>query len=142
MTLRALSSDDLVTVSGGAGSCAIAGDSIAKGVGTQMPQCTVDAKVGTPSADIIHRVPTGHLGLMIISAGSNDPMNPRLADNLTAMRKRTGGGVTWIAPVNPRARSVVESVAHSHGDRVVTFTPGPDGIHPHSYAELARAIQR
>jgi hypothetical protein len=141
MTLPSLSLEDLDTVSGGAASCAIAGDSIAKGVGTQMPECSVDAKVGTPSADIIHRVPTGHVGLMIISAGSNDPMNPRLADNLNAMRKRAGGGVTWIAPVNPRARGVVEDVAHSHGDRVVTFTPGPDGIHPRSYPELARAIR-
>ena len=136
-----MSSDLLEHVTGGAASCAIAGDSIAAGVGAQMPQCHTDAKVGTPSADIIHRVPAGHIGLMIISAGSNDPLNPRLGDNLNAMRRRAGGGVTWIAPVNPRARSVVDSVAHAHGDRVVTFTPGPDGVHPRSYPELAHAIQ-
>jgi hypothetical protein len=136
-----LSSVDLERVSGGAAACAIAGDSIAFGLGTQMKQCTTDAKVGTPSADIIHRVPQGFTGLTIISAGSNDPNNPKLFDNLTTMRKRAGGGVTWIAPMNPRARSVVESVAHAHGDRVVSFTPGPDGVHPRSYSELARSVQ-
>jgi hypothetical protein len=136
-----LSAVDLESVAGGAASCAIAGDSIAYGLGTQMKQCTTNAKVGTPSHDIIHRVPQGFTGLTIISAGSNDPMNPHLADNLNAMRRRAGGGVTWIAPVNPRARSVVESVAHAHGDRVVTFTPGHDNVHPQSYAALARAVQ-
>ena len=58
------------------------------------------------------------------------------------MRQRVhGGGVTWIEPVNARARSVVDSVAHSYGDRVVGFTPDKGGIHPRSYSELAHRIQ-
>ena len=140
--MKQLSSDELSSVAGGAGTCAIAGDSIAFGLGQQMKQCQTNAKVGIPSSQIIDRVPTGHFGMVIISAGSNDPDNPRLADNLTTMRRRVGGGVTWIAPMNPRARSVVNSVAQTNGDRVVSFTPGPDGIHPHSYADLARSVQQ
>jgi hypothetical protein len=142
MTISSLSSEELVGVNGGGASCAIAGDSIAAGVAAQMPQCVHNAKVGAPSSNIIHRVPIGHFGLVVLSAGSNDPMNPHLADNLRAMRRRVhGGGVTWIEPVNAHARAVVDKVAHSYGDRVVGFTPGKDGVHPRSYSDLAHRIR-
>lgn len=140
-TLPSVNADGLSRVFGGAGGCAIVGDSIADGLAEKMPHCQRNAKIGIPSGKIIERVPQGYLGLLIISAGSNDPQNPRLADNLNAMRRRAGGGVIWIAPVDSRARSVVNSVAQAHGDRVVTFTPGRDHVHPRSYSEIAQQIQ-
>ena len=140
MTFSSLSDDDLSTVSGGYGNY-VAGDSIALGTAEAL-HWQHDAKVGAPSSDIVHRVPQGHFHTLVLSAGSNDPRNPRLAANLNAMRRRaTGGGVVWIAPDDPHARSVVEQVAHAHGDRVVTFTPGRDHVHPRSYSELAHRIQ-
>ena len=138
-TFSPLSSDELAGVAGGSRNF-VAGDSIAVGVASQL-HWAHDAKVGAPSKDIIHRVPHGHFHFLVLSAGSNDPMNPHLADNLNAMRRRAGGGVLWIAPVNAHARAVVTRVAHEHGDQVVTFTPGHDHIHPRSYAELAHRIQ-
>jgi lactobin A/cerein 7B family class IIb bacteriocin len=139
-TFSSLSTEELESVSGGYGNF-VAGDSIAVGVAGQL-HWQHDAKVGAPSKDIIHRVPQGHFHTLILSAGSNDPRNPHLIDNLNTMRRRaTGGGVVWIAPVEPHARAAVTRVAHEHGDRVVTFTPGHDHVHPRSYAELAHRIE-
>lgn len=136
-----LSADLLAQVSGGF-SGYVAGDSIAVGVAQQL-HWAHNAKVGAPSSNIVGRVPD-HAGynLVVISAGSNDPTNPRLGANLELMRRRAGGGVLWIAPVEPHARAVVNQVARAHGDHVVSFVPGRDGIHPRSYPELAHAIQR
>jgi hypothetical protein len=139
-TLESLAHDELTKVSGGSTGY-VAGDSIALGVAEQL-HWAHNAKVGAPSSDIVHRVPTGSHHFIVISAGSNDPLNRRLGANLEAMRRRAGGGVLWIAPVNAHARAVVEHVAHEHGDHVVTFTPGHDHVHPRSYAELAQRIQR
>jgi hypothetical protein len=139
--MKQLSLEDLACVAGGAGTCAIAGDSIAEGLGHVMKQCTTNAKIGIPSKQIVDRVPTSHYGMVIISAGSNDADNAHLGDNLSTMRRRVGGGsVTWIAPIDPRAHSAVDKVAKAHGDRVVTFTPGHDNVHPRSYEALARTI--
>jgi uncharacterized protein with von Willebrand factor type A (vWA) domain len=140
MAFTKLSTEELSGVSGGYGNF-VAGDSIALGT-AQALHWQHDAKVGAPSSDIIHRVPHGTFHELVLSAGSNDPRNPRLAANLETMRRRaTGGGVVWIAPVEAHARATVEHVAHEHGDRVVTFTPGKDHVHPRSYTELARRIQ-
>jgi len=138
--LSTLSHHELAAVCGGR--CAVIGDSIALGLSSQMPQCAHNAKKGIPSADIIRRVPEGLVQTLLISAGTNDADNPRLGDNLRAIRRRAGGGVIWIAPVDARARGAVETVAKLHGDRVVGFTPAYDNAHPRSYAELARTIGR
>jgi hypothetical protein len=142
-SLELLAIDELTNVNGGAASGFVAGDSIGLGVAQQL-HWAHDAKVGAPSSNIIDRVPVGEAvrHFMVISAGSNDPTNPRLGANLETMRKRAGGSVLWIAPVNPTARATVERVAHEHGDHVVTFTPGKDHVHPRSYAELGRAVTR
>lgn len=137
--MQELTGDQLLDVNGGTGY--VAGDSIALGVAQQL-HWQHNARVGAPSKEIVDKVPRGHYDLLVLSAGSNDPRNPALASNLEAMRKRAGGGVLWIAPVEPHARSVVERVAREHGDHVVTFTPGRDHVHPRSYAELARRIQQ
>ena len=66
--------------------CLIAGDSIAVGVAPYLPRCAVNAKVGITSTAIIRRV--GAANLLIISAGSNDPRNPRLINNLKSIRAK------------------------------------------------------
>ena len=127
--------------------CAIVGDSIAVGTATAgglsarwRPPCIMDAKVGIPSVQVIGRVHDA--SLLVVSAGSNDPDNPKLADNLEAIRAKATGKVLWILPVNYRARIIVEAVAASHGDMVVAFTPGRDHVHPLSYVPILAEIQR
>lgn len=124
--------------------CAVVGDSIALGVGTEMHRCAINAVVGLPSADIIGRVQ--HANTVVISAGSNDAHSPELESNLRAIRERAVNArvmrVIWIAPMDPRAAAAVMRVAHIHGDRVVHFKPRPDNIHPASYPTLADRVTK
>jgi hypothetical protein len=109
--------------------CLIAGDSIAVDIGRHAPQCVTDARIGIGSAAIVARVTPARL--VVISAGSNDPDNPRLAKNLEAMRARAGDArVVWIVPVDPRAAAAVMAVARAHGDRAVPFIAARDHVHP------------
>lgn len=119
-------------------SCLVAGDSIAVGLGSALG-CTTQAKVGIPSGAVIGRVRPGYT-LTVISAGSNDPANPRLATNLRAARARASGRVVWVVPANGAARAV-RAVAAEHGDIAIGFAAGRDHIHPTSYGALARAVR-
>jgi hypothetical protein len=117
--LESLASTELTCIHGGHKGY-VAGDIP---LNLEQLQCLHDAKSGMPGSSIVHRVPMGGYYFVVISAGSGDPM--RLASNLE--RRRAGGGVLRIAPVNARARSVVEP---GDGDHVVTLT------------ELARRMRR
>ena len=119
--------------------CLAAGDSLIVGLAPYLHGCTINAKVGISSAAIIQRV--GNTKLLIVSAGSNDPYNPRLEANLKAIRAKANK-VIWIVPQNRRAAQVALSVARFFGDSVVTFTPSRDGIHPKSYGVLAESVRR
>jgi hypothetical protein len=125
-------------VPAGRATCQIVGDSIAVGLHRVLPGCTWNAKVGIPSGAIIARVAPA--AFLVVSAGSNDSANPRLAANLEAIRSRAAGAVIWVLPAVPRARAVVADVAAAHRDRTVTFLAGRDHVHPRSYADLARAV--
>lgn len=117
--------------------CLIAGDSIAAGI--HYPSCTVNAKIGIPSAAIVSRV--SDADLVVISAGSNDPDNPHLIANLRAMRaKIKHGRALWIVPMHPKAAAAVRLVANESSDGMVTFAPARDGVHPHTYGGILRAI--
>lgn len=119
--------------------CLVAGDSIAVGVGQYAPkECTVNAKIGISSTAIISRVSPAKL--VVISAGSNDPDNPRLEANLEAIRAKSPGEYRWIVPQNPKAAAAVLTVARKHGDRTFTFTPARDHVHPKNERALARTI--
>jgi len=121
--------------------CAIVGDSIALGVGTELHRCVVNATVGLPSADIVGRVQQA--SVIVVSAGSNDARSPDLENNLRAIRARAANAkVIWIAPMDPRAAAAVQRVARLHGDQVVHFTPRPDHIHPRSYPTLADRVSK
>ncbi len=119
--------------------CLIAGDSIAVGVAPYLPRCAVNAKVGITSTAIIRRV--GAANLLIISAGSNDPRNPRLINNLKSIRAKATGRVIWIQPIDPVAAAAVRRVAALHGDHVVTFSPARDHVHPASDKTLATRVR-
>ncbi len=124
--------------------CFIAGDCLATrphGLGGQFSRCGVSARVGASSAAIVPMVPTGPVKWLVISAGSNDPTNPKLGANLEAMRARARADrVIWVVPIHPTAARAVRAVAGGHGDAVVTFEPGRDRVHPRSYRALARGV--
>lgn len=118
-------------------SCALVGDSIAVEAG-QFSGCRLNAKNGIPSEAVIARVDPS-VEINVVSAGSNDPDNPALRANLERIRQRAKHTI-WILPTIPRARAAVQEVAARHGDRVVSYAPCDDGVHPASPAVLARAI--
>jgi hypothetical protein len=119
-------------------SCAIVGDSIAVGAGKYLRSCKLNAKIGIPSGAIIARIdPSADIN--VISAGSNDPDNPALNENLERIRERANRAI-WILPAVPNAREAVRKVAARHGDPIVSFTPSRDQVHPHSENALAQAI--
>jgi hypothetical protein len=120
--------------------CAAIGDSIATGYGPVLG-CEVRAAVGLSSSRIINLAPGQWHKYCVISAGSNDPQNPKLADNLRHIRNQSQCKFwIWVEPVNGRAASIVASVASEHNDYVVSFTPGGDHVHPASYGALAGSI--
>lgn len=121
-------------------SCAIVGDSIAVGLAPHLGFCYVDAKVGIPSAQVIARMDPDVM-VTVVSAGSNDPDNPKLKDNLRLIRARTKNPVLWILPVHPRARAIVREVAAEFKDPTVSFKPSRDNVHPASYGALAQTIR-
>ncbi len=122
-------------------SCFIFGDCLALGLAAVLGGCASDAKVGISSAAVIQKAPAAHYDLVVISTGSNDPMNPRLARNLETIRSKVhAGNVVWVRPVNVTAGRAVEAVAFEHGDSVVSVKPGRDNVHPRSYHVLAAAV--
>jgi hypothetical protein len=127
--------------------CAIVGDSIAVGTAQAeslparyRPPCTMDAKIGIPSAQVVGRVHAADL--LVVSAGSNDPSNPKLEQNLLAIRAKATGKVLWIVPVPARAAAIVKKVAAIHHDGIISFKPGRDGLHPRSYAPIIAEVER
>jgi hypothetical protein len=119
--------------------CLVAGDSIALALSAHIPGCLVDAKVGLPSGDIVARVKAADV--VVLSAGSNDPHNPRLVDNLKAMRAKARGRVIWIVPTNHTAAAAVNRVAMQFRDKAIPFVPGSDRVHPISYQTLAASVR-
>ncbi|WP_242121289.1 hypothetical protein [Sphingomonas lacusdianchii] len=128
--------------------CLIVGDST--GVGTaaalaaQGIRCEVQAKVGASSARVLQAQPAGAIaGRAVIAVGSNDPDNPRLMQNLSALRGRlVAGHVTWLAPYNRKAAAVVTALAYSRRDSVVQLSsyPSRDRLHPASYRQVASGL--
>jgi hypothetical protein len=118
--------------------CAVIGDSIAVGIAAQLPACRRNAKIGIPSTAVVSRVDKS-AAVTVVSAGSNDPLNPKLTENLKRIRNRAKR-VVWVLPVNPKARAAVKAVAAAYGDPTVSFAPAGDHVHPQSYAALANAV--
>ena len=123
--------------------CAIVGDSIAEAMNSYFPACLHDDKIGISSAAVIGRVHSADV--LVISAGSNDPDNPKLLQNLRAIRTKATGKVIWISPRAeryPTAAKAVTTVASEHGDKVVMFHASNDGTHPKYNGQVAAAIRK
>lgn len=122
------------------------GDSIAKGVAEQMPECIANARVGIGSYEILRRTVRYPGAVVVISAGSNDPANPALPFNLEELRAGTmGSHFVWIAPRHPTAEAAVVRVAGRHGDQVIRLrflAVKHDGVHPLSYPDVAARVRR
>jgi len=129
--------------------CAVIGDSIADMVQDFLPECDHNTKVGISSAAVLARVLAEKpRSVIIVSAGSNDPTNPRLVANLAAIRAH--GPVIWIVPSATagsvaQARRVVLKFVADHQDPSVQFTPGCCGVqarvHPIRPREIATAVR-
>lgn len=123
--------------------CLIVGDSVAQGLASYHSQCKAVTKVGASSARIL-RLPIGSgYSEVVISAGSNDPLNPKLGPNLWALRKKfPDAKVTWVAPRNSRAAQRVYETAVMFHDRVVYLGKfkSNDGIHPKDYKAVAKKV--
>jgi hypothetical protein len=119
--------------------CYIIGDSIAAGSARAVRECSVDAKIGISSTAIIGRAHDA--ALVVISAGSNDPKNPRLRQNLETIRAKATRRVLWIVPIDKTAAAAVRYTAAKHGDGLITFAPAKDNVHPHYYGPVATQIR-
>jgi hypothetical protein len=123
--------------------CLVLGDSIAAGVAPYKAACKNVSRVGANSAAIARMAPKGSYSVVYVSAGSNDPLNPKLGENLFAIRRKyPTAKFVWIAPRNSRAAERVYETAIFHHDRVVYTSKlkSNDGLHPKSYSELARKL--
>ena len=136
---------------GAATPCMVVGDSVGVGISMALKGvCDSSAKVGIGSSAVAARVPAGS-NWTIVSLGSNDfprSIRPaqraqseiRVRNALTLVLAKTGKHLVLVLPANG-ARGLVASWAEAHDVRHVSFSPGPDGIHPRNYAELARRIR-
>ena len=67
--------------------CGILGDSIALGIALAHPGCDVSAKVGRSTHAILaHQLPKKHYDYVVLSAGSNNPNDRALRDQLERIR--------------------------------------------------------
>lgn len=124
--------------------CVALGDSIAVGI-SQSSSCRRMAVVGYPSQKILVMSRNVNADTVIISAGSNDPTNPSLRNNLYNIRKNVKAKkVVWVAPYDQTASSVVREVANYFNDRVVYLTEYKtnDKVHPRNYSLLAKDALR
>ena len=112
------------------------GDSIAVGIGAAA-HIETHARVGASSCAILSWSPETSEPV-IVSAGVNDPPG----SCIERIRARLHGPVIWVLPppINS-ARAHIMGVASAHGDHVISYAPGRDGLHPRSYSELAAKIR-
>lgn len=127
-----------------AGNIVVVGDSIAVGTGSRLKGATVAAKVGDSSTTIKNKVIENasikNFVNAVISAGSNDPTNPQLANNLAAIRSALAArNYIWLLPYNATASAVVSNFANSNGDKTINLTqfPSRDNLHPNDYGLVA-----
>jgi len=124
------------------------GDSIAVGAGGALGVRTI-AVEGEPScpnpragrAGIVSMVPSASYGRVVVSAGVNDIPGACVGAIRSKLRASV---VVWLVGLSQRhgEAGTVAAVAAAHGDRVVRFQVGPDGVHPRSYPEVAAQVRR
>jgi hypothetical protein len=134
-----------LTASHASATCALIGDSIAEDLRSFFRECHANVKLGIGTKAIAALVPA-HADVIIVSAGSNDYLDPGLLGRLQAVRSRAGAArVIWIRPAPKSAGAAVDTVAHAHGDAVVPFVVSRtdrERLHPQSNPTLAADIRR
>jgi len=131
----------------------VVGDSLAVGTGSQISGAIVDAKVGINSSAVLYKVTNDNqlkgADVAIISAGANDgagkngknPDSAKTIANLKGIRNALGAKkYVWILPYNRSVAQDIMSIAGSDEviDLAKTTEPSKDGIHPSSYAPVAK----
>ena len=119
-------------------SCLVLGDSIAVGTAMYKPHCELHAKVGINSLAWTQHYLTNDLGAnkVIISLGSNDWNSGVTKHALETLRSNitSESKVIWLIPaIKPAIRTIVENIAHAHGDGMIDLLLVPrcsDHIHP------------
>lgn len=125
--------------------CLVLGDSIAVGVGQNLPQCEVIAKVGLSSSQVLASVKAVSKDVVVVSVGSNDPKNPELLRNVRALRAKINAKyVVWLLPYDRSAAGAVSQVASSNRDFVINLRDYAtnDGVHPKNYKILAKELAK
>lgn len=123
-------------------SCAVVGDSIAFGFAQLERGCAASARVGRSAGAIARHPIEGRFRWGVISAGSNNPLDPNLRDQLRLIRANLHADIViWILPAHPRAAAIARAVAAERGDLVQAFAAGRDRVHPGSYPALRRDVR-
>jgi hypothetical protein len=125
--------------------CLVLGDSIAVGVGQNLPQCEVIAKVGLSSSQVLASVKAVSKDLVVVSVGSNDPRNPELLRNVRALRAKLDAKyVIWLLPYDRSAAGAIEQVAGSYRDYILDLRnySTNDGVHPKNYKDVAKELTK
>jgi hypothetical protein len=128
--------------------CLILGDSIAVGIAAALSAlhplgCDVRAKVGASTGAIAAMVPASSYRWVLISAGSNDPADSKIAARLRLLRGAIRSRqVIWIYPRALGAAWTVYRVAYQNGDRTIGLTSlgSTDGVHPSNYPDAVSLI--
>jgi hypothetical protein len=115
--------------------CLVMGDSIAVGVGQQLPECRTEARVGISSTAVVQALRGDRAAeKVVISLGANDGASGQTLGNLQDLRRTVSARVVyWLLPASSaQARSAIHAVAARYGDRVIDTAPyaGPDRLHP------------
>ena len=126
----------------------VIGDSIAHGVAAAMgwPGDYQDGRSYTLVAQC--DIPRDIDALVVSTLTNPQPKAnndwPALLPSLEGIRGKTDPKtrIVWIlpSPEFSQERKIVADFARRHGDTSVSFTPGPDHIHPASYRDLAHDV--
>lgn len=129
--------------------CLVIGDSLAVGLGAALKAqgrvCDVVAANGLTAWQIAMRAPQRRYGIAFVSAGSNNPKNPHLEDDLRTLRSYVRAPkLVWVLPYDRTAAKAVSANAGETGGLVVdaAWWPTADGVHPMEYRAMARLIVR
>ena len=131
------------------GGTVVVGDSVAIGIGQNIPGSVVNASVGFSSSKILASILSDpkvqNARTAIISAGGNDIVNSqintvKLRENLIAIKAALkAGSCVWILPYDRVVSTIITDVAGS--DRKVDLLQytTKDGLHPTDYQAVSAA---
>ncbi len=146
---RNASAERTSTAASGRRECLVIGDSLAVGLGMALKSqgvfCDVYARKGLTAWQIGLLAPIGRYAVAYVSAGSNNPKNPHLEDEVRVLRSHIRASkVVWVLPYDRTAAQAVNSNAAETGGLVVDMAwfATRDRVHPVSYGPLARMIVR